>query len=166
MAYIFRGKQININAPFTDPVTGITYPDLTNSCIRAQVGVIEIENLVNPDPDKYIVSYDPVKAGFVLVELPAETQQQNAIRKLKEERSRQMQSLTVVIDGMQINGDEVSQARMGRVYQTMQDDQTVTWILADGSMADLTKTQIGDALAASVEKMIKIWVTPYQKKDK
>ena len=42
-------------------------------------------------------------------------------------------------------------------------DSTV-WVLADNTVATVTKTQLAQALALSMQAMAKVWTSPYTKK--
>ena len=67
---------------------------------------------------------------------------------------------------MTFDGDEIAQSRMARALTAAEaagQDSTV-WVLADNTVATVTKTQLAQALALSMQAMAKVWTSPYTKK--
>lgn len=77
----------------------------------------------------------------------------------KEEKQQKVNEIIVTVGGMAFQGDELSQSRMLKATECLQDDEEVNWILADNSVARVTKLQLRQALALSVSKMGEIWVS-------
>ena len=96
----------------------------------------------------------------------AECQQlrDNTIEEAKRIRAAQVAAIVVEVDGMSFNGDEVSQSRMSRAIlsaDTAGLDSTV-WVLADDTVATVTKEQLKQALAKSMLEMGSLWTVPYE----
>lgn len=49
--YLLNNRKINIDTQQT--INGVTYPNLRDPAIRAQLGVVEVPDPVYPDPDLY-----------------------------------------------------------------------------------------------------------------
>jgi hypothetical protein len=60
----------------------------------------------------------------------------------KANRAVKVAALTVEVDGMIFDADETSQIRMVSSVASMDDDETQLWVLADNSVAYLTKKQL------------------------
>ena len=64
------------------------------------------------------------------------------------------------------DGDETSQERMSRTITaalaTGEDmSATTTWVLADNTVAQVSITQLAQALRAAGEQQTKLWTVPY-----
>lgn len=76
----------------------------------------------------------------------------------KAERAMLVGSITVEVDGMLLDGDEISQDRMSRSLIAMNDDELQTWILHDNTVVQLTKTQLRQALRLAGLQQTSMWV--------
>lgn len=98
---------------------------------------------------------------------PEPTEEEKAAAKLEEAkrtRAAQVAAIIVEVDGMSFNGDEMSQSRMSRAIlsaDTAGLDSTV-WVLADDTVATVTKDQLKQALAKSMLEMGSLWTVPYE----
>lgn len=81
--------------------------------------------------------------------------------KAKEERAEYVSKIVVEVDGMKFDGDETSQDRMARSIVALNDGETVQWVLADNTIAQVTKEQLRQALRMSGEAQTAIWADPY-----
>ena len=76
----------------------------------------------------------------------------------KADRSVAVSSIKVIVDGMEFDGDEMSRFRMTTAIAAAVDDaDTTKWALADNSVADVTRVQLGQALRLSGIEMENIW---------
>ena len=75
----------------------------------------------------------------------------------KTERAAKVENLTVEVDNMVFDGDEVSQARMARAALVMDDVETTVWVLTDNSVVDITKLQLINVLRLAGQKQTEIW---------
>ena len=75
----------------------------------------------------------------------------------KLNRQKLLDTLTVEVDGMVFDGDEASQSRMGRASFSMQDGETIQWVLANNEKAIVTKDQLALALRLAGAKQAEFW---------
>ena len=85
----------------------------------------------------------------------------------KAERAAAVSRITVTVDGMVFDGDEISQERMSRTITaavaTGEDmSATTTWVLADNTIAQPSIQQLAQALRAAGEQQTALWTVPYQ----
>ena len=109
----------------------------------------------------------PEGCSFGRPTMTAEEQAKADLDAAKAERATQVGRLTVTVDGMVFDADEISQNRMSRVVagaQALGIDQSTTqvWVLADNTVATPTVAQIAQALKLAGEKQSELWVVPYQ----
>ena len=82
--------------------------------------------------------------------------------KAKTERADYVSKIVVEVDGMKFDGDETSQDRMARSVVALNDDnETVQWVLADNTIAHVTRVQLKQALRLAGEAQTAIWANPY-----
>ena len=60
--------------------------------------------------------------------------------------------------GNEFDGDEVSQGRMARAVSSMEDADTVLWVLANNSVIRATKAELREALRLAGSEQAAIWV--------
>ena len=121
-------------------------------------------------PARYMTELGPLPEG-ALLEAPAKTDEELAAEELaqaKAERADAVSKITVTVDGMVFDGDEVSQERMARTITaavaTGEDmSATTTWVLADNTVAQVSMQQLAQALRAAGEAQTELWVVPYNK---
>lgn len=86
----------------------------------------------------------------------------------KRERAIKVKQLKVEVDGMTFDGDESAQSRMARAItaaETAGLTKTV-WVLADNTVAQVTKEQLQQALTKAMLAMGELWTQPYTEKTK
>lgn len=96
-------------------------------------------------------------------ELTPEEQKAQNLAVAKRERAAKVAAIKVEVDGMTFDGDESAQSRMARAItaaETAGLDSTV-WVLADNSVATVTKAQLQQALAKAMVAMGELWTQPY-----
>ena len=81
----------------------------------------------------------------------------------KAEREDYVKRIVVEVDGMMFDGDEVSQDRMARSIIALDLGEKVQWVLADNTVAQVTRAQLREALRKSGEAQTAIWADPYTK---
>lgn len=109
---------------------------------------------------------EEVNGEFFIREIPAPTQDEIAaaeLEKAKAERADFVSKIIVTVDEFQFDGDETSQDRMARSIVALNDGETVQWVLADNSVAQVTKEQLRQALRLAGEAQTAIWANPYTK---
>lgn len=96
---------------------------------------------------------------------PEKTEEEINAEKLlmaKSERADYVSKIVVEVDGMMFDGDETSQDRMARSVVALNDDtETVQWVLADNTIAQVTRVQLKQALRLAGEAQTAIWANPY-----
>lgn len=97
-----------------------------------------------------------------------EEKQAQVLAQAKEDRSRAVSEIIVEVDGMNFDGDEESQTRMGRTIAAavaLGVDLTKekrTWVLADNSIAEVTVAQLAKALQLAGDAQTELWTIPYK----
>ena len=111
-----------------------------------------------------------IKAGKVtqrphteaeLAALPVITQEdldKQAREVFKSNREEAVKNIKVEVDGMIFDGDEVSQDRMIREAFVMPDEETVDWVLANNSTAEVTKAQLIEAIRLAKAEQTRLWI--------
>lgn len=84
-------------------------------------------------------------------------QEQRRLDKLR--RQALVDGIVVQVHGLNFQGDEISQGRMLRRADTMQEGSSTSWVLADNSIVPVTKEQLRLAAKLSVEEMNRIWLS-------
>lgn len=103
---------------------------------------------------------------FQIQEKPALTEEelaQIALEEAKAVRADYVSKIIVEVDGMMFDGDETSQDRMARSIVALDLDETVQWVLADNSVALVTRGQLREALRKAGTAQTAIWSDPYTK---
>ena len=101
-------------------------------------------------------------------EMPPEVAAAKALEEAKEERAAVVSQIKVTVDGMEFDGDETAQTRMGRTIAAAValgvdiDTYTQTWVLADNTVAQPTIMQLAQALKLAGEAQTDAWTVPYQ----
>lgn len=115
---------------------------------------------------EYLDVEESEKGGWYLVgTAPTYTEEEIAQAELyeaKKLRAEYVSKIVVEVDGMSFDGDETSQDRMARSIVALNDDtETVQWVLADNSIAQVTKIQLKEALRLAGQAQTAIWANPY-----
>lgn len=107
---------------------------------------------------------------FQIVAIPEPTAEEVATQELaqaKAERADAVGKIIVEVDGMQFDGDEDSQTRMGRTIAAAvalgvdPDAEKRTWVLADDSIAQVSINQLAEALRFAGDAQTALWTAPY-----
>lgn len=110
--------------------------------------------------------------GYEIVAIPEPTKEELEaieLEKAKRLRADYVSKITVEIDGMVFDGDEISQERMSRTVVAAAatgetGESTITWVLHDNAIAHPTISQLARALRAAGEEQTKLWTVPYEDK--
>ncbi len=76
----------------------------------------------------------------------------------KKERELAVSLITVDVDGLVFDGDEMSQARMSRAIISLDDGEEMNWTLADNSIELVSKENLKQALRLAGAKQSELWV--------
>lgn len=127
-----------------------------------------LTNVIFPnDPSNEVLEVLGVKVEER--EYPSKTEEeikQEELNNALEQRSKAVANITVEVDGMVFDGDEVSQERMARAILVAkatgeEDTATTTWVLHDNTVAQPTIAQLVKALRLAGEEQTKLWTSPY-----
>lgn len=77
--------------------------------------------------------------------------------RFKAQRTIDVAAITVEVDAMVFDGDEIAQTRMARAAIVMDDSETVSWVLADNTPATVTKAQLVAACKAAGLEQTRLW---------
>lgn len=97
-----------------------------------------------------------------------EEQAAAALAQAKQERTEAVAKIKVTIDGMEFDGDEVSQGRMARTVAAAiakgVDLKTTKrlWVLANNTPTEVTVDQLSRALEAAGDAQSAVWAKPYE----
>ena len=96
-------------------------------------------------------------------ELTPEEQEAQNLAIAKRERAAKVAAITVEVDGMVFDGDEQAQSRMARAITAAETAglESTVWVLADNTVATVTKAQLQQALSKSMLTMAELWTKPY-----
>ena len=125
----------------------------TNSEYYESIGMVEMEVEEAYNGKWYVAGYAPQK--------PQELIDRENLNAAKSERADYVSKIVVEVDGMQFDGDETSQDRMVRAAYALNEGETVQWVLADNTIAQVTKEQLRQALRLAGEAQTSIWANPY-----
>ena len=90
-----------------------------------------------------------------------------ALEQAKAERAAAVAAITVEVDGMVFDGDEVAQERMARTVTAATAtgasmDDTTVWVLHNNTVATPTIRQLATALRLAGEEQTRLWTVPYE----
>ena len=116
----------------------------------------------------YITEIEPFEGvrRFIINAVPEPSEEEIAAAELikaKEERAEYVSKIVVEVDGMLFDGDETSQDRMARSIIALDLGEKVQWVLADNTIAQVTRAQLREALRKAGEAQTAIWADPYVK---
>ena len=131
----------------------------TNTAFYESIGMELMDVEQGYDGNWYVAGYAPVK--------PQELVEAEALAQAKAERATAVASITVEVDGMIFDGDEVSQERMARTVTAATTtgasmDDTTVWVLHDNTVAAPTIRQLATALRMAGEAQTILWTKPYE----
>ena len=76
----------------------------------------------------------------------------------KQSRDEAVENITVVVDSMTFDGDEVSQSRMARAVASSSPGETTQWKLHDNTIVTITHEQLKQALRLAGEAQTALWM--------
>jgi hypothetical protein len=88
----------------------------------------------------------------------AAQQPELARENFKECRRQAVAAITVEVDGMVFDGNEVSQNRMARAILSLEDDEQTTWVLHDNAPAQVNKATLQAALRLAGIRQTELWI--------
>lgn len=137
----------------------------------------EITELVKPDKVLPFVLLDRIVEhegraelvnGAILFDTEIDVERESqALAEAKATRAAAVAAITVTVDGMVFDGDEVAQERMARTVTAATAtgasmDDTTVWVLHDNTVAQPTIRQLATALRLAGEAQTALWTKPYE----
>lgn len=152
--------RVNINAPYKG------HSSLVDFKVREAVGVIEIPEPLAPedfDAELYYVQEIDQSPYTLYTRKSDEQIAANQLHKAKNLRKQAVDSIIVTTSsGKQFDGHEDAQNRMSRTLNLIQEGEVTEWVLADNSIALVTKEELSEALRLAGLEQTKLWIKPYQ----
>ena len=162
--FILNEKRINIHAPFVT-TEGVTYGNLTDPVVRNQLGVVEVTEPTPPEDYSEDLYYrtEQDEAPYVVYTRKSDEQiAEVTLSKAKQVRKQEVDAIIVTTAaGRSFDGNEDAQNRMARALLGLGDADTMPWVLADNTIAQITKAELQEALRLSGTAMAELWVKPY-----
>lgn len=85
------------------------------------------------------------------------------LQKAKQDREMAVKAIVVsTSSGKSFDGNEDSQNRMTRAIVGMNAEDSINWVLADNSIAAVSKAELQEALYLAGQKQSELWVIPYE----
>lgn len=148
--YIYDGKEYDTLTAVRRAVNK-TFPKNPDTDMLM---LLNIQTVERPDP----VPPEPTE----------EEKAAAALEQAKQVRADAVKRIRVTIDGMEFDGDETSQGRMGRTIAAAialgvdLKTTTQTWVLANNTKESVTIEQLARALEAAGAAQTELWVKPYE----
>lgn len=104
------------------------------------------------------------KLGVEVIEEKEEQTEEMRLALAKQIRANEVRNITIDVEGMIFDGDEVSQGRLRNAIEAMKvsGKEEIEWKLADEKVALVTLEQLESAFVQAVETMNALWVDPYK----
>lgn len=131
----------------------------TNDAFYSSIGFTEMEVEQGYDGNWYLQGHAPEK--------PQEQIEAEVLAEAKAERADAVSKIIVEVDGMEFDGDETAQGRMGRTIAAAVAlgvdlaTEKRTWVLADNSIAQVSIKQLAEALRLAGDAQTALWTVPY-----
>ncbi|MBD1584693.1 DUF4376 domain-containing protein [Pseudoalteromonas sp. S16_S37] len=77
--------------------------------------------------------------------------------RFKAQRAANVAAITVSVDGLEFDGDELSQQRMARAILLMSEQDTQLWVLANNEVVEVSKAQLTQACSLAAQKQTELW---------
>jgi hypothetical protein len=106
------------------------------------------------------IGWEYINGVLIEPSLPEKTPEQLRAE-VKAERDHAVANIKVTTStGKTFDGDETSQTRMSRAILGMQaaNASTITWVLSDNTLADVTIAELSEALAKAGAEQARLWV--------
>ena len=136
--------------------------------IEDKYGSLTIGNMSIPANESnrhYRLALQEVEEGTATIEYWDGSQRQadyneaKALSDWKTSRAAAVDAITVEVDGLIFDGDEISQNRMARaVSASSSEDETTTWVLVGNTAATVTAGQLKRALKLAGTAQTNVWV--------
>ena len=135
-----------------------TYPEYDSATQKIENDGIKLVD------GKYTITYKVVALSAEEIAQRDAVEAESALEQAKQVRADAVAKITVEVDGMVFDGDEKAQDRMSRVAAIAgvdEQDTTLSWVLADNTVATVSVAQIKEALRKALYAQAALWVVPY-----
>ncbi|MBD1581262.1 DUF4376 domain-containing protein [Pseudoalteromonas sp. S16_S37] len=149
--------QVDVPTLPTEPVIDIAK---RRACYEVKSVEVDLE-LTTEAQDEYVVYDDDTLIAYHHPKTIAHTDEQIAKVKrerFKAQRAANVAAITIEVDDMVFDGDELSQQRMARAILLMSDEDTQLWVLANNEVAEVSKAQLTQACLLAAQRQSELWV--------
>jgi hypothetical protein len=145
-AYKYDGQVFNSEWELREHLSDVSFPYLTDENEQEICALLGVKIINLPDPE-------------------LSEEERLSVRKLA--RSRAVNAIIVEVDGMKFDGDEVAQGRMARALKVaeLNNLDKTAWVLADNTVVEVNKKQLGEALSKAMLAQGELWTKPYEATD-
>jgi hypothetical protein len=145
-AYKYDDQVFNSEWELREHLSDVSFPYLTDENEQEICNLLGVEIVNLPDPE-------------------LSEEERLSVRKLA--RSRAVNAIIVEVDGMKFDGDEVAQGRMARALKVaeLNNLDKTAWVLADNTVVEVNKKQLGEALSKAMLAQGELWTKPYEATD-
>ena len=145
-AYKYDDQVFNSEWELREHLSDVSFPYLTDENEQEICALLGVEIVNLPDPE-------------------LSEEERLSVRKLA--RSRAVNAIIVEVDGMKFDGDEVAQGRMARALKVaeLNNLDKTAWVLADNTVVEVNKKQLGEALSKAMLAQGELWTKPYEDSD-
>ncbi|BBN81939.1 hypothetical protein PA25_19240 [Pseudoalteromonas sp. A25] len=134
---------------------------LRRACYRKEY--VEVDLALTTEQKPARTEYDDeALVAYIYPATQAHSQAQIAQVKrerFKQARKQELAQLTVKVDDMEFDADELSQQRMARALLVMEDGDNTPWVLANNEVAQVSKTQLFNACKLASVQQTELWVS-------
>ena len=130
--------------------------------------ILKAENMIfGEEPEEGKAEFWAALGVTYTEEPDPEPTPEELLAEAKIERAKEVAKIKVTVDGMEFDGDETAQTRMGRTIAAAValgvdiNTYTQTWVLADNTVATPTIKQLAQALKLAGEAQTDLWTVPY-----
>lgn len=93
----------------------------------------------------------------ITVAAKEQQQREQAYTVWKQQRSEKVSNLSVVVDGLEFQADELSQQRISRTILALSESDSIDWVLKDNSVAKVSTSQLKEVLKQAVLAQANVW---------
>ncbi|NKC17986.1 hypothetical protein CWC29_003895 [Pseudoalteromonas sp. S4498] len=115
-----------------------------------------VESRIEYDDEARVAYHHPATISHTEQQI-ADTKRE----RFKSQRAANVASIAVEVDGLVFDGDEQSQQRMVRAILLMTDSDMQRWVLANNTVANVTKAQLTQACLLAAEQQSDLWIESY-----
>ncbi|MBQ4844933.1 hypothetical protein [Pseudoalteromonas sp. MMG005] len=133
---------------------------LRRACYNSEHVAVDLALTTEAEPAKVVFDDDALIAYHhpATEAHSAEHIEQVKRARFKAQRAIDVAAITVEVEGLVFDGDEMAQTRMARAAVVMDDTESVSWVLADNSQTRVKKAQLVAACKAAGLEQTRLWM--------